>query len=175
MAPSHLRRGDFFRPRFLSFFFRPSTYIPLLLVLLLLVFFAFFYSTNCGEDDVCFLEKSKSCRPAKVLSSDGDAHYKYVIKGRHAQNCVFSVTLLDLDESSGVVLPTVLEGKSMTCSLPRELVSETRLKDIEGLSSYCSGPLKEASLEISIQKMYEIIVQNLGPLVATQFKNSASL
>ena len=83
---------------------------------------------------------------------------------------IIEVTLTKVSDSKAVELKNALEGKSMKCSITREILKEKPIKEIKTLNDYCTGQLKEAMLELSLNKLYEIVIKNLGPLT-TEFKN----
>ena len=154
----------------LPFYLRSFFLIPVFVILALFVLSFLFYSKDCGDDLSCFDARAASCLPAHVSVFTGDSLYDYAVKGKHGDDCIVSVRLVELHENERAELKELLEGKEMVCSLPRATLNEINLLDVQGLTSFCTGPLKEVSLEISVQKIYELVVQNLGP-IASEYRD----
>ena len=53
----------------------------------------------------------------------------------------------------------------MSCKIPKTLLAETNLDDLDNILQYCTGELKEGILELIIQKMYTLIIDNLDEIV----------
>lgn len=134
--------------------------------LLLLIFgslyYIFFYPLNCKSDQTCFNSALESCKRAKLTTLEQGNTYLYVIKGSKQGNCVIDIKLEKL-YSSSYDLIALFEGKSMRCVIPKEV--SLFEKGVEGTINYCSGPLKEAMYEIIIQRLYNLIAQDLGGAV----------
>lgn len=128
---------------------------------------------NCKSDDNCFNKATQKCSLAKVKTFNNDNLYNYKIIGKKSDNCIIEVTLVSLSESQTKDLREALNERSMTCSIPKELFQNKTIKDIDNLNDYCTGPLKEAILEITIDKMYELIVKDIGSL-STELVNITS-
>ncbi len=139
------------------------------IIIFIVLFFFFTKAKNCN-DDSCFDSYASKCSKAKVISPNDDNRYKYEILGRKANNCIVEVTLLNLSESQSNDMKLALEGRSMKCAIAQDLLTaDKNIKDIKNLNDYCTGQLKEAVLQVTLDKMYEIIVKNIGPL-ATEFR-----
>lgn len=146
--------------------------IVIVLVAIALVFLII-KTKNCGSDDACFNSASAKCSRAKVTTFSQENQYHYQVLGEKRDNCIIEVTLLDLSDSQPTDVQRALEGKSMTCAVPLTELQTTAVKDMENLIDMCSGQLKEANLQIAIDKMYEIIVKNIGP-IALEFQRGLS-
>jgi len=119
---------------------------------------------NCNSDDICFNKAAAKCSIAKVVTFSNDNKYNYEILGKKKENCIIEATLLNLSNNQPKDLRDALNGRSMKCSIPVEILRNKPVKDIENLNDYCNGPLKEVILEITIEKMYDLIVRNLGKI-----------
>lgn len=147
------------------------------LVVILIVIAAIFLLTkpkNCGSDDSCFNSAVGRCSKAKVNTLSDDNKYIYEILGKKGNNCIIEVTLLKLSESQPYDLKKALEGKSMKCAISTEMLQNQTIKQITNLNDYCTGPLKESILQITLDEMYDIIVKNIGPLTSN-FKNRLTI
>jgi len=156
------------------FYFDKKRMVIKLVVLLVLIvlFIGFWFFTrpdNCGSDESCFNSHFIKCSKAKAdLVNKDSNNFNFEIKGSFDNNCIVEATLISMPESRPVDIRKALEEKSMTCSIPKDI--NIQIAQIENINDYCTGQLKEASLQITIEKMYSIIVQNIGPL-ASEFKD----
>lgn len=123
------------------------------------------FKKNCKEDINCFSEALQNCRQAKYLHLQDYNYYTYTIKGSEKGNCVILVNLDKMAEGTAIQLVERFEGKSMACKLPKEIINETTVNIIQSHISYCSGPLKEAVYESIIEKLYGIVLNNIGDIV----------
>ena len=135
------------------------------IIILLVLFISVMIITttkNCGSNDSCFDKSAKICSIAKVITRSNDNIYKYQVLGRKSNDCVIEVTLVKLSETQSKDLRDALDGRNMKCRIPREILREKSIKDLQNLNDYCTGDLKEAILEITLDKMYDLIVKNFG-------------
>ena len=128
---------------------------------------------NCDSDISCFDNSASKCSKAKVTTFKDDNQYMYNVLSKKKDNCLIEVRLLTLSETRPYDLKQALEGKSMTCSIPRVVLQSQTLAQISNLNDFCSGQLKEAILQITIDEMYSIIVKNIGPIAVEFRKNLA--
>lgn len=142
-----------------------------LVAILIIILAVFFLSRpkNCGTDNSCFNSAAAKCSKAEVTTFNKNSEYHYEILGKKKDNCIIEATLLDLSDDQTADIQNALEGKSMKCSIPITLLQTQTIDKIENISDLCSGQLKEATLQITADKMYEIIVQNIGP-IALEFQ-----
>ncbi|MBU1245511.1 MAG: hypothetical protein KKH88_02240 [Nanoarchaeota archaeon] len=140
--------------------------IPIILVLIILVLIVKLpHKTNCGNDLNCFNQLASECRPSKVNVIQEENTFEYAIEGLENDNCILTISVVEVSEEASPETTILLEGKSMECSVPIEndLVNIQQNGDI---LSYCTGPLKESMYELIIQKMYGVIAQNLGSVIS---------
>lgn len=119
---------------------------------------------NCGTDNTCFNKASSRCALSKVNTISNDNNYKYEIIGKKQNNCIIEVTLLSLSQSQGKDLQDALNGRSMTCAIPQEILKNQQVKNLDNLNDYCTGQLKEAILQITVEKLYDLVVKNVDKI-----------
>ncbi len=139
-----------------------------IIVIAIVSIFFFTRSKQCNSDENCFNSYAARCSKAGVNTLNKDNTYHYEILGNKRENCIVEVTLLRLSETQPVDMKQALEGRSMSCAIPRTTLQNQTMNSIQNLNDYCTGPLKEAILEITLDKMYDLIVKNIGP-IATGF------
>ena len=156
---------------------RKKIFILGALVVALVVLIVVVHTKDCGEDEVCFDENAAECDRVKAEVTKQGNVFLYEVKGEKniegEENCMIKISLLKLNEGTSASLKKALEGKGMLCSVPRTLLSQQLLSKIENINDYCSGPLKELLLQISLDKLYEVVVKNIGPL-SLKFSQSLS-
>lgn len=139
-----------------------------LIVAAIIIAFFLTLSKNCKSNEECFNTAAAKCSKAKVITYSEDNKYNYEILGRKNDNCIINVKLLELSQAQPADMKQALEGRDMTCAISLENLKTKNLNQIEDLNDLCTGSLKEAYLQITIDKLYEIIVRNIGS-VATEF------
>lgn len=154
---------------------RKGVYFPLggkwliiLLVICLLVLTLFYTGVikkDCSRDKDCFNKALKSCDPAKYLSIRNNNAYSYSIKGRAGDKCVMVIRMEHMAAGTDMELIELLEGKNMVCRVPKNYLEVDELEQIEDLIHYCTGPLKEGMYELIIEKLYGLIIQNMGDVI----------
>ncbi len=143
--------------------------VAVLIVLVIMLFTLFYINLpkNCEKDyENCFSDNVSKCSKSKVLASKDDNLYRYEVVARKQDSCIVKVSLAKVSETQSLDLKKALEGKSMLCSLPMSLINTKDINSIENLNDYCTGQLKEAILEITLQKLYDVVVQNIGPVAS---------
>ena len=88
----------------------------------------------------------------------------YEIKGKKENGCIIIVFLKFIQNNNNPILKGMLENKGMICNVPLEIIQLKPISDLEDLSDYCTGPLKEAAIEVTLEKLYSIVVANLGEI-----------
>lgn len=143
-------------------------WLIILLVICLLVLSLFYTGVikkDCGRDEDCFNQALKSCHAAKFMSIRNNNAYLHSIKGKAGDNCVILIKMEHMAAGTDLELIELLEGKSMVCRVPKEDLNVEDMEDIDNLVHYCTGPLKEGMYELIIQKLYGLIVQNMGDVI----------
>ena len=151
-----------------------------LLILILLIFslgvvLVMLDTKNCKSDEKCFDKLATKCKRVKAEIVNQENLFLYEIKGKknveNEEKCIVKVVLVKLEETAPINLRKALEGEGMLCEVPKFLLKERSLSTIEDINNFCTGPLKEVLLQISLEKLYEVIVKNIGPL-SLQFSQS---
>ena len=120
---------------------------------------------NCGTDEACFRAAAENCKLAKLTSFKGENTFSYEIRGSRGNNCLVTVEIIKISDGASVDLKQAFEGKNMICNIPRQQFTDTSITEIDNIIDYCTGPLKEAMLEVMIKELYSIIANNLGSIV----------
>ena len=140
--------------------------IPIILVAIILILIIRLpHKTNCKYDLNCFNELASECQPSKVNMIQEENTFEYAIEGLENDRCTLTITIVEVSEESSPETTSLLEGKSMTCSVPIE-TDLSSMQQSSDILSYCTGPLKESMYELIIQKMYGVIAQNLGSVIS---------
>lgn len=154
-------------------FNRLNTIMAFLLLAIVAYFlFISFFPADCKQDQQCFNKKAAYCLPAKYLYENQGNVFEYrVIGSSMNQSCSILITLQQVSPITDQNTKILLEGKSMTCLFPKQQLQISPVQETSGILNYCTGPLKEATLELMIQKLYGTIAQNLGTIVSEVNKN----
>ena len=118
------------------------------------------YETNCQDSEECFNRAFFSCTKAKVIAEQNENIFKYTILEKKDDNCLVNVELIEVSSKLDDLTKQRFQDRSMNCLLP---ISEGFTTDNLNL---CEGPLKEAIYEVTIQKMYNLLAQNLGDIIS---------
>lgn len=118
------------------------------------------YETNCGDNEDCFNRAFYSCTKAKVIGEQSGNIFEYKILEKKEENCLVSVELIEVNPDLDDLTKQRFQDSSMECLLP---INEGFTTDDLNL---CEGPLKESIYEVTIQKMYNLLAQNLGEIIS---------
>jgi len=121
------------------------------------------YEKDCGDDMVCFNSALEKCKKATVVTIEDSNTFEYNIEGKQNELCIVHITLNKVDPLAGTEMVESFEGKSMKC----ELLEDINTIETSNMLSTCSGPLKEAIYESIIEKMYGVIIENLGETISS--------
>jgi len=136
-------------------------------IVFLIVFAAFvlgFVKKTC-QDDACFIESLKRCSTAKYMQLENFNYYKWSINGYSGDYCDIDVRLLKMAYGTPVDKIELFEGKEMSCLVPLSVLQNTDSSKVENILNYCTGPLKEAIYQSIIERLYTVIVANLGSAI----------
>lgn len=143
--------------------------IALLGGILLALFVAGYYSgylrEDCEQDKKCFDDKLKECKPAQVTIVRNNNAYLYWIGNSLGNNCVINIKLLRVEAGSPPEFKRLLEGKSMKCKIPKKELANLKIEEFDNLMQYCHGELKEGLYELIIERMYSLVVSQLGDII----------
>ena len=138
-----------------------NPFIPIIIIIILIVtVFYFSYEFNCESDVSCYNRHLESCKKTKLTVDDKGSTFIYQILGKEIGRCKIQVTLENMPPETDQDTLLLFKGKSMTC-----LIDKNSNYNTEILPS-CTGPLKEAIYELTIQKMYNILAQSLGDILS---------
>ena len=151
--------------------YRKIRNLPRIAILLLIIFGLFlsayylgYTREYCGKDKDCFLSHAKTCSPAEVYVSRSNNVYHYIIFPTIKNKCKLSITFERAQEGTSEEHARLLEGKSMTCLIPKSNLESVNPIEMEDVIDYCSGPLKEGLYEMIIKRMYEFVIINIGEI-----------
>ncbi len=136
----------------------------LLLVIITVLLGKIFLVKDCEKSGDCFDKMAAKCWPAKMFKINEDNMYKYTIKGRGLRSCVVEVENVQMALGTSVEMVERFEGKSMRCEVPLKVLDSTKFSELPELITYCHGDLKEAIYELIIERMYGLIISNLGDI-----------
>lgn len=136
-------------------------------VLVVIVFFAYFFGLlkKTCNDDACFNDALKSCSMARYLKLQNYNYYEYSIEGGRQEDCLLTVTLVKMALGTPQEKIDLFEGKGMACMVPKTELANVKSDTVEGILEYCTGPLKESMYQLIIEKLYTLIVANMGGIL----------
>lgn len=143
---------------------KKKIYFVCFLIIILAVSLLLFYPKNCKEDIDCFNDLAVKCSRAKVTTTLNGDLYNYETKGKKDNGCIMTIFLKSTQENADPILKKMLENKGMICNIPMEIIKLKPLSNLDDVSDYCTGPLKEAALQVTLEKLYAIVVANLGEI-----------
>jgi hypothetical protein len=138
--------------------------VTLSLLILLGAFYFGVIKKEC-EDETCFQKALQKCTPAKYLRLQNLNYYKYTISGIRSGDCKLTVELKKMAVGTEPAKAVLLEGKGMVCKVPKKEIQKIESTQITGLLNYCSGPLKEGMYQLIIEKLYTLVIANLGDVI----------
>ena len=130
---------------------------------------------GCGTSEDCFLQASARCRPATFQETQEIFRYAYAIHGWRGNTCKLTVHVTDVALGADVKVRDSFTGKAMACYVPQEAVESVPLNELSDILPFCSGPLKEAFYEQAIEKLYGLILQNMGTILTELEKDLPKL
>lgn len=121
---------------------------------------------DCQKDQGCFRQNEIDCKRSTVqVIKDGNL-FSYTIDKKRQNTCYVSVSVVEVNPNSGQELKGAFEGKSMYCQIPLDQIKKVSVISNNDIFDFCTGPLKEATYELIIKKLYSVIAQNLGPILS---------
>lgn len=145
---------------------KKKVFVGVLALLLIIILIFVGLPKNCKTDEECFDLKAAKCGRVKVTLLKDDNQFAYSVIGKRGEDCVVKITMEKVSERQSEGLKVALQGKSMNCAIPRSLIQEKGINRIENIYDYCTGPLKEAFLDVTLQKMYDLVIRNIGTLTS---------
>jgi hypothetical protein len=129
-----------------------------LLVVVFIFLIVFTYTRDCGDDKVCFNKARDECMSAKVTNIQDNNTFLYEIDGSREDQCVITVHLVNVGMELSSQVKANLENKGMLC----EVSNNVDIYNIKELSAYCTGPLKEVLLQMTVERLYGFVVKTFG-------------
>ena len=133
-----------------------------ILIVILAISIYLYIPKNCKNNSNCFIKKAQTCSKASVLTYKEDNLYSYEIKGSLKDSCLVNIKLVRMKPNTDVDLVELMEGKGMLCKIPKDKFKQSPLSDINDINDYCSGPLKEAYPQLTIERLYSLVISNIG-------------
>ncbi len=146
-----------------------------LIIVILSLYFSNILKKNCGEDKACFNDALKRCSGAVLTSVSGGNIYIYESYSSFTDECNLKITMAKATPGSELNLRASLEGKSMKCIIQRSRLQEQTFSDMDDLAEMCTGQLKEAMYEMIVQRMYSLVIANLGNISLEARKAAAGV
>lgn len=119
---------------------------------------------TCENAD-CFKESLRRCSTAKYLQLENFNYYKWTINGKSRNDCEIDIKLVKMAAGTPIDRILQFEGKDMSCRVPLSVLQTTESSKVENILNYCTGPLKEAIYQSIIERLYTVIVANLGTAI----------
>ena len=129
-----------------------------------LIFFSGLIKKDCKQDKICFEEVLKDCKSAKFINLRENNLYEFQVIKKKGDLCEVNIELKKMGVGTPIKIVEKFEGKSMKCLIPRNAIAAGKVDEIENIINYCSGSLKEAIFELIIDRMYGLIIKNLGEI-----------
>jgi len=139
-----------------------AIYVVIIVIAVWFLFFSGIFKKNCKQDVECFEERVVECKPTKYINIHNNNIYDYKVIKKSKGNCVIDIKLRRMAIGTDIKLVEKLEGKSMKCYVPIENLRYLKLNEMENLLNFCTGQLKEEIYEIMMEKMYGLLIRNLG-------------
>ncbi len=139
--------------------------ITLLLVAVLFAAYQLGAFKKTCRDDACFNNALAKCSYAKFLATKNLNYYLYTIQGTSKDTCKVEATLRKMAVGTPPDKIEQFEGKGMTCYVPKKDIAKMTSFEFENMLPNCTGQLKEAMYQLMIEKLYTIIIQNMGDIV----------
>lgn len=136
--------------------------VILVLALILIISIVIYIPKDCKNNQTCFIKKAQSCSKAKVLTYKENNLYSYEIKGEQRNSCLVNIKLIRMKPNTDIDIVELMEGKGMLCAIAKEQFKTEPLGEIKDITDFCSGPLKEAYLQLTIERLYSLVISNIG-------------
>ena len=153
-----------YTPEKWSFLAKVAVVGGILIALFVAGYYTGYFRKDCGEDKNCFQEYVQKCKPAQVAVIRNNNAYLYWVGNQLGKSCEVNIKALRVDAGAPPEFKS-LEGKEMSCKIPKTELATTNLDNFDNLLGYCHGALKEGLYEIIIQRMYSLVVSQLGDIV----------
>lgn len=152
-----------YTPRRWSFLAKAAIIGAILLALYVAGYYTGYFRKECNQDKACFNDAFNKCKPAQVVSLRNNNAYVYAIGWQLGKFCELKIEALRIDAGAPQEFKA-LKGKSMSCKIPKTMLGNLSVDNFDNLLVYCHGPLKEGLYEVIIQRMYTLVVSQLGDI-----------
>ena len=132
-------------------------------VLFIVGYYTGFLRQNCKDDVSCFEQRARACRPSDLVFVQDNNVYLYSV-GSSIWDCTLHVTLKRVEEGAPQEFKQ-LEGKKMTCVVPKKELDAFSFAQFDSYLHYCHGLLKEGLYEIILQRVYSNLVGQMGGIL----------
>ena len=124
-----------------------------------------FRPVGCGSNEECFNALAKECKRATVSVIKEGIQYEYRTKGSGLfdDDCKLDVKVRKVISNNPEVIRS-FSGTEMSCVIPKESIVELTKND--QILKFCHGTLKEALYELTINRLYTLVLGDLGGLIA---------
>ncbi|MBI4154367.1 hypothetical protein HY501_03450 [Candidatus Woesearchaeota archaeon] len=135
------------------------------IVFLSFVLFSFGFIKKTCDTEECFIQSLETCSSSKYVRLQNLNYYRYTVRGYSGDKCVVDIELRKMAEGTPEDKVALFEGKGMKCAIPEENIQNLERAEIEKVLNYCTGPLKEAMYQVIIEKLYTLVIANLGEVI----------
>ena len=132
-------------------------------VLFISGYYTGFLRENCKSDVSCFDQRARECRPSDLVYTQENNVYVYSV-GSSVWDCTLHVTFKRAEEGAPPEFKQ-LEGKKMTCAIPKKELIDFSMANFDSYMTYCHGLLKEGLYEIILQRVYTNLVGQMSGIV----------
>ena len=147
----------------LTLFARLAIVGGIFLGLFLLGYYTGFFRENCKNDVGCFEQRAIECRPSDVVVVQDNNVYRYTV-GRSLWDCQIHVTLERVKTGAPLEFQA-LEGKKMTCTIPKRELEGFSLAGFDKYFDYCHGLLKEGLYELVLTRVYSTFIGQMDDVL----------
>ena len=158
-----------FTPKRMSFLAKVAIVGGILIALFVAGYYSGYFRKDCSQDQSCFQKAVEKCKPAQATVVRNNNVYLYWVGWQLGKTCEIKIQALRIDAGAPPEFKN-LEGKKMSCKIPKTELEKTNIDNFDNLLAYCHGPLKEGLYEVIIQRMYSLVVSQLGDIVKEALK-----
>jgi len=153
-----------YTPQRWSFLAKVAVIGGILLALFVFGYYTGYFRKDCGQDKNCFQGYAQDCKPAQVAVLRNNNAYLYWVGNQLGKSCEINIKALRIDAGAPPEFKA-LEGKEMSCDIPKTELQKMDIDSFDNLLTYCHGPLKEGLYEVIIQRMYSLVISQLGDII----------
>ena len=118
---------------------------------------------NCHSDLSCFEQRARECRPSDFVYTQSNNVYVYSV-GSSIGDCHLSVILKRVEAGAPSEFQQ-LEGKTMTCVIPKNELNDFAMDHFDRYMTSCHGLLKEGLYEIILTRVYSHLVGQMDDVL----------